>query len=185
MTGSVTGAAEKLQVTQPANLYTQAGLKNGTPGQAVQSPYSNTRAKDTLYQGGIHVPLVVSGAGVTRIGQRQPALINAADLFATFSPVTQRTQSIAVDSVSFAPALTSASFSGRTHAYIDFRDGTGVATAIRDTRYKLIEYANSRRDLYDLTNDPYEVSNLLASGSTAALDAIVQGLVTQRTLLQK
>jgi arylsulfatase B len=107
---------------------------NGTPGQVVQAPYSSTKAKDSLYQGGINVPLVVAGAGVTRTGQREQALVNGTDLFATFSALTQRTQTVTPDSVSFALALTSASFTGRKHAYIDFRDGTSIATAIRDTR---------------------------------------------------
>jgi hypothetical protein len=34
-------------------------------------------------------------------------------------------------------------------------------------------------------NDPYEAQNLQASGTTPALDAIIQGLVAQRVLLQK
>ena len=158
---------------------------NGTPGQVVQSPYSNTKAKDTLYQGGISVPLVVSGAGVTRAGQREQALVNGSDLFATFAALTGRSRNIPADSVSFALALTSASFSGRSHAYIDFRDGSSVATAIRDSRYKLIEYGNGSRELYDLSNDPYETQNLTASGTTPALDPIIQGLVAQRAALQQ
>ena len=39
---------------------------NGTPGQVVQSPYSKQQAKGSLYQGGINVPMVVSGHGVER-----------------------------------------------------------------------------------------------------------------------
>jgi arylsulfatase B len=158
---------------------------NGTPGQVIQSPYSNTKAKDSLYQGGINVPLIVSGAGVTRSGQREQALVNGTDLFATFAALAQRSQNIPADSLSFADALTSASFVGRTHAYIDFRDTGVVTTAIRDTRYKLIETANGARELYDLLNDPYETQNLLASGTTPALDAIISGLVTQRTAFQR
>jgi arylsulfatase B len=158
---------------------------NGTPGQVIQSPYSNTKAKDSLYQGGINVPLVVSGAGVTRTGQREQALVNGADLFATFAALAKRSTNIPTDSVSFASALTSASFSGRTHAYIDFRDGTAVATATRDTRYKLVEFGNGSRELFDLTNDPYETQNLLAAGTTPTLDAIIQGLVAQRTAFQR
>jgi hypothetical protein len=52
---------------------------NGSPTQVAQSPYSSSRAKDTLYQGGINVPLVFSGAGVTRAGQREAALVNSSD----------------------------------------------------------------------------------------------------------
>ena len=56
---------------------------DGTPRRVVQAPYTLARSKGTLYQGGIHVPMIVSGAGVTRAGQREGALINTTDLFAT------------------------------------------------------------------------------------------------------
>jgi arylsulfatase B len=154
---------------------------NGTPGQVVQAPYSSTRAKDSLYQGGINVPLVVAGAGVTRTGQREQALFNGTDLFATFSALTQRTQTVTTGSINFVPALSSASFVGRTHTYIDFRDGTSIATAIRDTRYKLIQTGAGARELYDLSVDPYETTNLIASGTTPAQDTIIAALVAQRT----
>jgi arylsulfatase B len=158
---------------------------NGTPGQVIQSPYSSAKAKDSLYQGGINVPLVAAGAGVTRAGQREQALVNGSDLFATFADLAQRSQNIPADSISFATTLRSAGNAGRSHAYIDFRDSGTIATAIRDTRYKLIESGSGRRELYDLQADPYEAQDLLASGSTAALDTIVQGLVAQRAQFQR
>ena len=158
---------------------------NGTPGQVVQSPYSSTRAKDFLYQGGLSVPLMVAGAGVTRAGQREAALVNSEDLFATFMTLTQRVGNVPADSISFAAALSATSFAGRTHAYIDFRDSGSVVTAIRDSRYKLIEFAGVRRELYDLATDPYESSNLIAGGISNSQDAIIQGLVAKRGQLQQ
>jgi arylsulfatase B len=158
---------------------------NGTPGQVVQAPYTNTTAKDSLYQGGINVPLVFAGAGVTRTGQRETALVSSTDLFATFSTLTQRTQSAPIDSISFSSALNAAGFSGRTHTYIDFRDAGAITTAIRDSRYKLIEFAGARRELYDLTADPFERTNLIASGVTPAQDLIIQSLIAKRDQFQQ
>jgi arylsulfatase B len=158
---------------------------NGTPQPAVQSPFSATKAKDSLYEGGIRVPLVAAGAGVTRMGQREQALINSTDLFATFAALAQRTEDVPADSVSFAPALSASGFAGRTHAYIDFRQDGEVTTAIRDAQYKLIELQGGVRELYDLAADPFETTDLLASGSTAELDAIVSALVAQRDALQR
>lgn len=158
---------------------------NGTPQAVVQAPFSRSQAKDSLYEGGIRVPLVVAGAGVSRAGQREQALVNSTDLFATVATLAQRTQSLPADSVSFAPALSSAGFAGRTHAYIDFRDNGVVLSAIRDARYKLIEFDGGRRELYDLSVDPYEANNLLAAGSTAALDSIANALAAQRQAFQR
>lgn len=158
---------------------------NGTPSQAAQLPVVATRAKDTLYQGGIQVPLVVAGARVSRIGQRDSSLINSADLFATFSALTERAAAVPADSINFSPALATGNFSGRTHAYIDFRDNGVVVTAIRDTRYKLIELAGSQRQLYDLQVDPYELVDLTANGISPAEAQIIESLVTKRTALQQ
>jgi arylsulfatase B len=158
---------------------------NGTPASVIQTPFSRTKAKDTLYQGGIQVPLVVAGSGVSRIGQREQALVNSVDLFATIANLAQRTSAIPADSLSFFPALTSSTFAGRTHAYIDSRQSGEITTAIRDSRYKLIEGLSARRELYDLSTDPYESTDLLASGSNAALDLIVNALVAQRANLQR
>ncbi len=41
---------------------------NGTVNQVAQSPYLSSRVKSTLYQGGINVPLFISGHGVEKTG---------------------------------------------------------------------------------------------------------------------
>lgn len=42
---------------------------NGTPNQVAQD-YRGTRVKGTVYQGGVNVPMIVSGKNVTRFNQR-------------------------------------------------------------------------------------------------------------------
>jgi len=37
---------------------------NGTPNQVIQAPFSNGHSKDSLYEGGIHVPLIISGPDI-------------------------------------------------------------------------------------------------------------------------
>jgi arylsulfatase A-like enzyme len=39
--------------------------------------------KESLYQGGVHVPMFVSGTGVSRIGETESALVNVIDIYAT------------------------------------------------------------------------------------------------------
>ncbi|MBD3336764.1 MAG: sulfatase-like hydrolase/transferase [Candidatus Eisenbacteria bacterium] len=56
---------------------------NGTPRETTAQPFDPMHAKQTLYEGGIRVPLIASGFGVRDPGRSADALINAADLFAT------------------------------------------------------------------------------------------------------
>jgi arylsulfatase B len=164
---------------------------NGTPARVAQAPFSRDTAKGSLYEGGIHVPMVVAGASVTRQGQREAALINSTDLFATLANVAQLKQSaqlkeiISADSISFADALSNKTFKGRSYAYTDFRQDGNVITAIRDNRYKLLEFDAGRRQLFDLQADPYEANDLLSSANSASMSSIVDGLVAQRKVLQK
>ena len=163
---------------------------NGTPRQVVQAPYQRNQAKGSLYQGGINVPLVIAGAGVSRAGQREAALVNSTDLFATFATLAKINTKVPKNSVDFAAALTSNSFVGRSHAYMDFRENGIIKTAIRDSRYKLIEQEGGQRQLFDLRTDPYETQDLLATvsqGSAAnpAIQSIVDALINQRNIFQK
>jgi arylsulfatase A-like enzyme len=56
---------------------------NGTPRQVIQPPYSASRAKGTLYEGGIRVPLIVAGAGVISPNRVSTEVVHCVDLFAT------------------------------------------------------------------------------------------------------
>ncbi len=54
---------------------------NGTPAGVVDANvYSKTHSKGSLYEGGIRVPMVVSGQGVSRINVRESAFVNISDL---------------------------------------------------------------------------------------------------------
>jgi arylsulfatase B len=158
---------------------------NGTPQRVIQAPFSRDHAKGSLYEGGVHVPMVVAGAGVTRQGQREAALINSTDLFATFADIAQLKSSARADSISFAAALSNANFKGRSHAYMDYRQDGKVITAIRDARYKLIEFDGGKRQLFDLQADPYETKDLLGATNTPAVNAIVEALAARRESMQK
>jgi arylsulfatase A-like enzyme len=152
---------------------------NGTPAEVVQPPYDGFRAKSTIFEGGIHVPLIVAGAGVTRRGHRETAMINTTDLFATIADLAGTGVTQSGDSISFKHLLVEESGPQRSFLYAEFHNQLSEwsnAWAIRDSRYKLIQFEGSKSLLYDLIDDPFEKQNLLEPDPTADVRAIADRL---------
>ena len=143
---------------------------NGTPREVVQSPYEPGKAKGTLYEGGIHIPMIVSGAGVTRAGERESALLNSTDIFSTISDLAGTEFPAINDSRSFRALLSDAAASKRTEIYSEVSSANVWGWAIRNERFKLIQYDDGSEEFFDLSTDPYEQNDLL----TGTLDSIQQ-----------
>jgi arylsulfatase B len=139
---------------------------NGTPNQVAQTPYSNSTVKGSLYQGGINMPLFVSGSDVDRTGMEDDNLITATDLFATIAELAGVTVEEIHDSKSFKN-LFSASGSHRQFQYSEMDDGTQDLWAISNGLYKIIADANGSQKMYNLATDPYEAVNLLDGNLTS------------------
>lgn len=133
---------------------------NGTPNQVAQFPYSSSKAKGSLYQGGINTPLFVSGPSVTRIGEEDDNLICSPDLFATISQIVGSSISEIHDSKSFLP-LFAESGSIRNFQYSEKNDGTVDSWVISNGEFKLFSNDGGAQEMYDLGADPYEEINLL------------------------
>ena len=140
---------------------------NGSPNRVAQSPYSASRAKGTVYQGGVNTPMYISGKDVSRIGDEN-ALINSTDLFATIATIAGANVDEINDSQDFSALLTSTSGASREFIYSEKSVGTNEQWSIRNTTYKLIENTNGDQEFYHLENDPYEVTNLLLQELTGA-----------------
>jgi len=132
---------------------------NGTPNQVAQSPYLSSKVKSTLYQGGINVPLFISGNGVTRTGVENN-LVGTTDLFSTIAQVAGVNASQINDSKSFKSLFTNSS-TIRNYQYSEIKEGTDDMWTISNGKYKLIVNANGAKEMYFITTDPYEVNNLL------------------------
>lgn len=79
----------------------------GGPGanDVVESPWSNTKAKNTLYLNGSLVPFLAAGPKMPR-GVESDALVSVTDLYATVTQLAGVAKPAAArDSVSFAPVL--------------------------------------------------------------------------------
>jgi len=139
---------------------------NGTPNQVVEQPYR--RGKGSLFQGGVNVPMVISGKGVDRTNDVEDALISFSDMFATIVELTGTPLSQYEDSKSFASLLKSASSEAiRECAYTEVQDDDATTGwAARDETYKYLLFNGNER-FYNLIDDPYESNNLLPNLNNA------------------
>ncbi|MEP3653918.1 MAG: sulfatase-like hydrolase/transferase [Litorimonas sp.] len=133
---------------------------NGTPRSATTTTPQQSGAKGGLLQGGINTPFFMSGPGITRMGEREDALVNHTDLFATIAELAGADLDAFNDGQSFADLLTDSNSDTRDYAFTEYSGGW----AIRNNQFKLIETSGSDQDLYDLFADPAEQSDLLDTG---------------------
>jgi arylsulfatase A-like enzyme len=157
---------------------------NGTPSNVKDQGAKIRGSKSSVYEGGVRVPLIVAGAGVTRRG-REGALVSSADLYATILSLSGIPVSHVNNSYNFAPLFSSATASsGRTHSFTEMCNGGSRLYAIRDRRYKLLNNSGQWA-LYDLEADPLETTNLFTSTSHASiragLEAEIAALKAQAT----
>ena len=141
---------------------------NGTPGQVIQAPYDASHAKDTLYEGGIRVPLIIKGPSVVSGGRTSDSLVQAADLFSTMLEMAgvPLPTTVTLDSKSLKPILSNQSGT-RTRIYTDQFDqasSTAGGRVLRDDRYKLIRFNNGTEEFHDVVTDPADTTDLLTGG---------------------
>ncbi|HNQ24405.1 MAG TPA: sulfatase-like hydrolase/transferase [Phycisphaerae bacterium] len=180
---------------------------NGTSGWPIFNvtapPFNPWHAKATMFEGGINVPLIISGARVQHPHRESPALVNTTDLFATVlnlagvdpnAVITDR----AIDSVSLMPIIedsTSGSLRDYVYSesYFEFVDLVRkYEHAMRNAAgYKLIHRPGllpNRYALFYLVDDPFEQNDLyydqqpnltpVQQGNFDALKAQMESLVT-------
>ncbi|MFT5051284.1 MAG: arylsulfatase B [Chlamydiales bacterium] len=163
---------------------------NGTAGGATSAPNDPAHAKSTLYQGGVHVPLIIAGAQVARPGTECSALVDLTDIYATVSDLAGYGGQ-ARDGVSVLPYLSDPERpSIRDFAYAELFAPNGAyphdsfERTIRDERYKLIDRRLlHEREFYDLLQDPLETDDLLRAGLSPGQAAALRALELKLTRL--
>jgi arylsulfatase B len=135
------------------------------------TPFPEGQGKSTVYEGGVHVPHIVTGPDVAKGGVSE-SLINSTDLFLTvmemagLDPDDIVPADVTTDSVSYFSTLSDPGESSlREWVYADHFLGTpdgldNADYAIRGDRYKLLKF-EGEEGFYDLQEDPYETENLL------------------------
>ncbi|NNF36618.1 MAG: sulfatase-like hydrolase/transferase [Saprospiraceae bacterium] len=152
---------------------------NGTPNNMLQT-YPERRGKGSLYQGGIHVPMIISGHGVTRVNENEFALVNVTDLYATISQIVDPASNSEInDALSFKHLLSTSVGVNREYNYMGIgsneENGEEERHTVRNERYKLIRNGQDE-ELYDLEIDPFEENDLILAGLTSDQQKIKERL---------
>ena len=135
---------------------------NGTPnGVARYFPGGHNKA--SMYEGGLRVPMIISGNGVTRKGEVENGLAQVNDIYATIIELISNDLDGGIhNSYSLAEALTTENSISRPYIYSDYIDDGVEYWAIKNDTYKLIENENGLVELYNVANDLLEQYNLTA-----------------------
>lgn len=163
---SMTEAADteigRLLAAFPAGVHARTTVvltsDNGTHEAQAQPPVAPERAKGTLFDGGVRVPLIIAGRAVSAPrGSRSSALVDHVDLLptiaelvgadlSTLTSVTDEAQPYELDGASLLPQLADPAVpTSREFVYSELfsPNGPGPYTAsdrqmVRDANYKLI-----------------------------------------------
>lgn len=159
---------------------------NGSPNQVTRGFYGDHAAKGTIFEGGTHVPFVVTGPGVET--GRTDAFVATVDLFTTIAGMTGA-ELPDVDGHDFAPVL-SGGETTRDYIYVEhFSDDEPKRSdvfgwAYREGDYKLVAENGVAQVLYNLSTDPREATDVLADGVSDEEQAILTRLQTRATDLR-
>jgi len=134
--------------------------------------------KGTPFEESVRVPLVIRGPGVVK-DRVLPQFATNADLLPTVLDLVGETPGERVDGRSLTPLFGpgAAEVPWRNAVVLESRhearnQGVPAFGAIRTSRFKWIEYASGGRALYDLANDPYEMTNAYGEENEAITEAL-------------
>lgn len=161
---------------------------NGTERDVQQWPYKNAvaaetttgngHAKFTIFEGGVRTPLFISGPSVVNGGRTNQTIVDTVDLWQTIQElagidvVATLPSGVIIDSKSILPALKGDVIVPQPLLLGEqFNQGAGNGISLRNERFKLIHFYNNTERFYDLGNDPYEYTNLLAAALSPEAEA--------------
>ncbi|MDN3666898.1 sulfatase-like hydrolase/transferase [Algibacter miyuki] len=155
---------------------------NGTPNNVAQE-FSSRRVKETVYKGGVNVPMYISGKGVSRINEEENALINGTDLFSTIANIAGVSTTEINDSKSFKGLLTDSNSNSRDYIYSEIGKTNGDSDyTIGNKTHKYIYFEDGSEALFNLNENPMENPNLLSTNQLPLSD---EDEAQKEVLLQK
>jgi arylsulfatase A-like enzyme len=131
--------------------------------------------KQNLYEAdSVRVPLIIAGPGIPA-GKRTDAMCYLFDVLPTLGRRCGVPAPKTSEGIDLGPTLRDPSQPARSQLMFAYKS---VQRAVRDDRWKLIRYPRvDKTQLFDLQNDPYEVSNLAYQPEYAAKVAELTALL--------
>lgn len=151
---------------------------NGTPASVIQTPYNAAHSKEKLYEGGTRVPLIIAGPSVVSPNRNSDVPVHVVDLYSTIlelagiSVGTTQPAANPVDSRSLLPVLQNTAESARMVMSQMF--STDLATSVSGrvitdaAGYTLLQFDDGREELFNVTTDVNQATNLLGTSITNA-----------------
>jgi len=126
--------------------------------------------KFCLFEPAVKVPLIVSYPKRIPRGRVSQALIEYMGLYPTLAELSGTPAPSALECSSFADVLTNPDACGPAAAFSEYNLRARVCEyMIRTPQYKYVYHQDAGAELYDLHEDPGEVSNLVQRAGTAGL----------------
>jgi arylsulfatase B len=142
---------------------------NGNTPRTAQM-VDTTRAKGTVYQYGVHTPMIISGPSVENPNRVCSALTNSVDIFSTVLELNGFTNwqnqiptNKPVDSKSILPIIKNTATEIRPWQFCEIFKlihDSDEAKAMRNMDYKLIHFDYGKTEFYNLKKDPLETKSL-------------------------
>jgi len=133
--------------------------------------------KSNPYEEVIRGPLVARWDGVIPAGSIDDHFVLNVDMAPTWAAAAGAGLS-GVDGTSLLPLFTQTATTWRSDFYVEHAGGSGLPPAfclVRNRSYKYVKYATGEEELYDLTADPFELTNQVRNSAYAAqLDTLRQ-----------
>ena len=157
--GEILSALE--EVNQKDNTLVVFFSDNGGPTRETTASNLPLRGgKGQMYEGGIRVPFIVRWPGTFDGGQTSDTVVSSLDVFATVAAHMRRPPRHTLDGLDLVAALDDPALTHDRTLY--WRQGKRAA--LRDGKWKLVapngHAKRSDWELYDLTKDPSEETNL-------------------------
>jgi len=141
--------------------------------------------KHSNYEQTNRIPIIISAPGVTKPDSVTHQLAETVDLYPTIAslaglPIPKTSQPI--DGLDMTPVLKNGKTRIRDYAYHAYPKGGHIGRAIRNERYRIVEWMNTSTseivyELYDYLTDPLEKQNVASTDS--------KGLELMKVLLAK
>ncbi len=138
--------------------------------------------KRDLYEGGIRVPMIAKWPNVIQKHSESDHLSAFWDIMPTFCQISAAKTCPKTDGISLLPTLAGKGHQQVQHNYLywEFNESQGPIQALRYKNWKLVKFKNRAAELYNLTTDIGETTNM-ASDNPKVLRKMLTMLSNSRS----